>query len=138
VVADRINKTNDAGRYVPMYRQADRIEKTREFKAPQNCQTKKRGRLRPNPSRPGPLGRGGGVALLPLPHADTDGRGRFRSGGGARQSGRPPVVAGGAAPDPVTLCPDPVAALEAEMATGRNPSGRAVPYPHPPTLTPTC
>jgi hypothetical protein len=24
-----------------MYRQADRIEKTREFKAPQNCQTKK-------------------------------------------------------------------------------------------------
>jgi hypothetical protein len=24
-----------------------------------------------------------------------------------------------------------------EMATGRNPSGSAIPYPHPPTLTPT-
>jgi hypothetical protein len=24
-----------------------------------------------------------------------------------------------------------------EMATGRNPSASAVPYPHPPTLTPT-
>jgi hypothetical protein len=27
--------------------------------------------------------------------------------------------------------------LDLEMATGRNPSGSAVPYPHPPTLTPT-
>jgi hypothetical protein len=41
VVADRINKTNDAGRYLPMYRQADRIEKTREFKAPETARQKK-------------------------------------------------------------------------------------------------
>jgi hypothetical protein len=96
------------------------------LRLPETARQKKRGRLRPNPSRPGPLGLGG-VALLPLPHADTDGRSRFRSGGGARRSG--PAAAGGAAPDSATLCPDPMAALEVLLVFARDgdrwPSGGA-------------
>jgi hypothetical protein len=46
------------------------------------------------------------VVSLILTRAGYGGHDRYCPVGEARRSGRPPVAAGGAAPDPVVLCPD--------------------------------